>query len=112
MRNNSSDKKLYFKLDKPAESLKELIDALFTSHIDGRRQVTAKATFEDEAFGNCECFSARRSFEDLLVISRTYFPNTTEVELMQVLKDLDAQFWYCSDVRKFVFFFNGGGHEL
>lgn len=46
----------------------------------------------------------RRSFDDLLVIARTYFPETTEEELAKVLtttKGLRALF--CNDIKKIVF---------
>jgi hypothetical protein len=99
-----STQKLYFRNGKSASSLKELIDLLYRED-NGIRQVTARTTYCDEKCEVAECYSARRSFEDLLAISRTYFPETTEVELMKVLKELDMSFWYCSDIKKLVFFY-------
>lgn len=65
-------------------------------------------TFNDETCISVQCRGgARRSFEDLLAISKTYFPKTTEVDLMKVLKQINIKFYFCSSVKKIVFHYLG-----
>lgn len=65
-------------------------------------------TFNDETCTSVQCKEgARRSFEDLLAISKTYFPKTTEVDLMKVLKQINMNFYFCSTVKKIVFHYLG-----
>lgn len=65
-------------------------------------------TFEDKELTKVQYHSrARRSFEDLLAISRTYFPETTEVDLMKVLIEIKIKYYFCGSTRKIVFHYNG-----
>jgi len=66
-----------------------------------------KETFQDENLTIWECNSARRSFEDLLTVCRTYFGNTTEEELMQALINNNIRYYYCNDINKTVFHLRG-----
>ena len=102
------DKKIYIKHDKgsPFTSVKDVIYALFRNG-DGQRRSYAMVTYSDEACERAECFGGRRSFEDLLCLAKTYFPETTETELMDVMKELELTFYFCSDIHKIVFFYMG-----
>lgn len=81
------------------KSLKDLIKSGYDKN--GIRFVE---TYYDKNYKNVQCLNdKRRSFEDLLAVSKTYFPKTTQVQLMNVLKDLDILWYYCSHVKKIVF---------
>lgn len=63
-------------------------------------------TYCDEACTELQCREAYRSFEDLLEISRTYFPGTTEEQLAKVLFELNLvglEASYCHEIQKVVF---------
>ena len=64
-------------------------------------------TYNDKECKDIECGRARRSFEDLLEISRTYFPETTEIELAKTLQELGNKHnliaSFCGDINKLVF---------
>lgn len=91
--------KIYFKNAEKTTTLEELLrlgyadDMYFTE------------TFADSEFKFQQCGAkSRRSFEDLLAIANTYFPNTTEEDLMLALTKLKfIKFYYCWDVEKIVF---------
>lgn len=89
--------KLYIRNGNKAENIKELLQIWR----DGSYFLS---TYIDE---NCETpeynCGQRRSFEDILKVCRTYFPNTTELELMSCLKELKTSFYYCSNIKKIVF---------
>lgn len=94
--------KIYFKKGNEAKDLKELMIFLFE---DGGYSVE---TYHNENFTNIQCYSgSRRSFEDLLAISNTYYPNTTEEQLMKVLIDIEIKFYHCGDIKKVVFHYYG-----
>ena len=90
--------KLYIK--KPnLKSLKDLIKSGYDKN--GIRFV---ATYYDKSYKKIQCPNdRRRSFEDLLAVSKTYFPKTTQIQLMSVLKDLDIKWYCCGYVKKIVF---------
>lgn len=73
-------------------------------------------TYADIECKQRECHSARRSFEDLLEICQTYFPETTERDLAKSLYKLShtenalslkpgchIRIMYCSTIEKMVF---------
>lgn len=86
----------------PVNSVKDLIDSLYRT-IGGEKRWYVRRTYLDEACLLPEPFYRRRSFEDLLCLARTYFPETTEVELMKVLHELNMNFIYCDYTRKIMF---------
>lgn len=93
--------KIYFKDGYKAKSLKELLTLLYPG-------TYVKMTFLDPECTEYQCHgSARRSFEDLLAISNTYF-ETSEKELMKVLLDLNFNFYKCEEIKKIVFHFVDG----
>lgn len=102
-------KKLYIKPleGHPIESLYDLIDVLYKDK-NGNRSPGARPTFLEEDFRSLDCDAWRRSFEDLLTLAQTYFPSTTETELMLTLEKLSVEFFYCSDIHKIVFHRDGG----
>lgn len=64
-------------------------------------------TYKDEYCSIMDCHEARRSFEDLLEICQTYYPETTEEELAKTLFELhkkdNLQCLFCPDILKIVF---------
>ena len=101
-----SDKKLYIE---PIEgqsinSVSDLIRSLYAKP-DGKPHWGARTTYSDEECTVHECSASRRSFEDLLCLAQTYFPDTDEVSLMSVMAELSIHFNYCPDIFKFVFHF-------
>lgn len=105
---STKDKKIYIKHDKsyPFASVRDVIYSLFRNG-DGSRRSYAMLTYSDADCTRVECSAGRRSFEDLLCLARTYFPETTEVELMAVMKELKLTFYFCCDIHKIVFFYMG-----
>lgn len=73
-------------------------------------------TYKDKECTIEECHPARRSFEDLLKICKTYFPNTTEVELALTLEklriDKKISCLYCNTINKLVFISHKSSAEL
>lgn len=65
-------------------------------------------TYYDEELTLQQCDLAYRSFEDLLELSQTYFPETTERILAQTLLELHSnkkiRVSYCTTIDKIVFF--------
>lgn len=102
-------RELYIKpcLNTPITSVKVLIDSLYRNSDNNNRRNYARSTFKDPECTMPECCAGRRSFEDLLCLARTYFPKTTEVELMTVLKELEIKFYFCYDIKKMVFHYQG-----
>ena len=90
--------KIYFKQAYKATNLDDLLLLLFSNN------VYAVKTYHDEFFKHIQCRAgSRRSFEDLLSIAKTYYPETTEEELMQSLINIRINFYYCHDISKIVF---------
>lgn len=97
---------IYFREADSSKTIKELLLSGFIIRYIGseRKFVT---TFKDEACKDEDCYPARRSFNDLLWICRTYFPETTEEQLAKVLKELyeerSVRGLYCPNIHKIVF---------
>ena len=96
------ERKIYFK-QKPGKrrGIKSLLKMGFNNfHF--------KKTYTDIECTKEECHPARRSFGDLLLICRTYFPNTTEQQLAKTLRELSKEIGirvsYCSTIDKIVFY--------
>ena len=90
----------------PINSLRDLIRSLYTNQSGSKRDY-ARPTYHDKDCTRLECSAFRRSFEDLLTLARTYFPDTTKKELMLVLVDLDLSWTFCGDIGKIVFYYIG-----
>jgi hypothetical protein len=95
------EEKIYFLEGEKAENTKELL-------INGYGiYYKFQPTFFDPECTKQQCDYARRSFGDLLNICTTYFPETTEMDLMRVLIDLfksqKIRGLYCNDIGKPVF---------
>lgn len=99
--------KIYLK-EPELTSLSSLIFNGFSELVPYHRFYKFVTTYNDEECTKLECNPARRSFEDLLKIGRTYFPETTEGELISVLYELHKRFgigaFWCPDIRKYVFY--------
>jgi len=94
-------KKIYFK---DAENTKTITELLQAGYSTGYFQTTYKN--KECTISQCHQ-SARRSFEDLLSITRTYFPRTSEIRLMQALIYIDIPFYFCGYIKKIVFHISG-----
>ena len=96
----SEHKNLYIKFGNDYQNLENLILQGFSGHYAGYFQFT----YLDHECTKEEDRQRRRSFDDLLVIARTYFPETTEEELAQVLtKTPRMRALFCRDIQKVVF---------
>lgn len=90
-------------------NIKELIT---WGYVNGPSGSGFVKTYFDKACTKQQCHSARRSFEDLLDICRTYFPRTGKKQLALTLHSLFTQqlgtmnvmAFYCSNIHKVVFF--------
>lgn len=101
------DIKIYFPESEGCKSLEELLNQLF-SYSDNLYSV---ATYCDKDFFEIQCLErTRRSFEDLMCIANTYFPGTTEVELMEAMYNIKLKFYSCYDIKKIVFHRAGGAN--
>jgi len=94
---------MYIETKMPLNSAKDVIDALYRHHGSLTRTSFANPTYLDKECTEVECAANRRSFEDLLTLAKSYFPETTELDLMQILLDLKLSFIFCEDIRKIVF---------
>lgn len=89
---------IYFKDGSQAETLVDLINAGFSRN-----------RYFTETYSDLECTEVqtyagkRRSFSDLLEIARTYFPDTTEKELMQALVEARLFGCWCHNINKVTF---------
>ena len=94
--------KIYFEIDKKPRTVKELLKKGFST-LDGR----FKVTYKDSKYKKKQCHSARRSFDDLLNICKTYFPRTKEQRLAKVLFQLNKEIGlgciFCGTISKLVF---------
>lgn len=80
-------------------NIKELLYILYSNH------GYANFTYRDKGLTILQCYGLRRSFEDLLEICQTYFPSTTEEDLMKELLDSTYLKWSkCGDINKIVFY--------
>lgn len=95
--------KIYFKKNKEFDDIEELLEYGYKGYNSSFKPTyikTEKTTFQ-------ECHPARRSFGDLLIICRTYFPETTEKQLAKTIfklnKKIGLRASYCSTINKVVF---------
>ncbi|MFA9239461.1 MAG: hypothetical protein ACEQSQ_06170 [Candidatus Paceibacteria bacterium] len=96
--------KIYFKTGKvKIRDIKHLLKIGYSS----RSGVEFKKTYRDPECTILECHSARRSFGDLVLICKTYFPETTEKEVAKTLFELNNEIGvrasYCHTINKLVF---------
>lgn len=100
--------KIYLKTDKKFKSVQDLLEYGFISRFNAHGYFVI--TYSDPECTIIQCSAYRRSFEDLLAIAKTYFPSTTEVRLMNVLKKMlngQLKFYRCSSIKKIVFHKSG-----
>jgi hypothetical protein len=97
---------IYLKVPKNTvfEDIKALI--IFGYTYNGTHFV---ATYKESECITLECKPANRSFEDLLEICQTYFPNSTDVDLANTLYELNQTplnltYVYCADIHKSVYY--------
>ena len=90
---------------KEKESIKTPIDLLNILYNSEISFYTYKTTYYDEECLNVQCRkSTRRSFNDLIDLCQTYFPNISNDEVLESMLDADINnFYYCEDIKKIVF---------
>lgn len=92
--------KIYFE-NPNKKNLQTLLNSLYTN------TGYSKLTFYDKELKIIECSGKRRSFEDLYLICKTYFPKTNKKEVMKALININILFYYCMHIKKIVFHYNG-----
>ncbi len=103
--------KIYLNTKKEFKNIEELIQYGYT-----RNQEKFKRTYLDPKCKIQDCHPARRSFGDLLLICKTYFPKTTEKELAKALFSLNKKTGlrasFCGTINKLVFLKNRKGMPM
>lgn len=93
--------------DKEIANLYDLLVYGYTNKDGERADSKFSRTYKTPDFSESDCHSARRSFDDLLEISRTYFPETLEKDLALCLEELRKKeklvCIFCSDINRVVF---------
>ena len=59
-------------------------------------------TYYDKECTNIQGHYHRRSFDDLYILFKTYFPEITKKEVLELIA-IDLHFYFCSDICKIVF---------
>lgn len=104
--------KIYIRHDpnKKFKSVKELITYGYTGPVYGngyKDTYCFVTTYRDIAGTIRQCHAARRSFDDLLAIAKTYFPSTTKRKMAKVLSQLHREIslvpMYCWTIHNPVF---------
>lgn len=73
---------IYLKLDKPPESIEELLRSLFNK-FDGEQWIRGVATYLEPECINIQCYSNKlRSIDEVCELVKTYFPNATNKEIL------------------------------
>lgn len=100
---------IYFKTKKLPKNIKDIEELLtrgFTSK--SYESKTFLTTYHDQDCTQKQCHNARRSFDDLFTICKTYFPKTTKKELAKTLftlsKKINLVASYCYTINKLVFY--------
>lgn len=84
------EEKIYVNFEIP-ETIPEFLAKFFScTHMNDRR--TNVETFSDEACTTLQCSAGRfRSFDDVLILVNTYYPETSPKDLMHILLSLDLK---------------------
>jgi hypothetical protein len=99
---------IYFKEAEGSTTLLELLNRGFSGPLN-----LFVETFLDPEYSVIQTNAfKRRSFSDLLEIARTYFPDTTEKELMLALKEAKTIAVFCGEVKKVTFKKNTHGGDF
>lgn len=90
--------KIYANIEKPTD-LNDLIKKLYSVKENDRAH--CRETYSNEACTSIQCYSKKyRSFDDLLICAKTYFPETTPKELFHNLLTTDI---FSTDGKKLYF---------
>lgn len=93
-----------FVKDPVLTDLKSFFEKCFTFPI-GKYSYKFVKTYLDATCTEQESMPARRSFDDLLLIARTYFPDVSETEVIKTLSSIDRmRCFVCTDINKPVFY--------
>ena len=77
---------IYLKLTEQPETIEELLKALFSVAANHNDRLLNIETYYDKECTKIQCIRAKfRSFEDIFDIVNTYFPNTSEEDVMKSL---------------------------
>lgn len=92
------DVKIYFKGGNKARDVKELFELLISKHDEWHFE----KTYFDLEFTKPQCHRGRRSFSDLCLIAKTYFP---DIDIKDVAKILVENYssYFCQEISKVVF---------
>ncbi len=108
--------KIYTKIEeKYRGNIYEYLKAGFTH--PGQGVLKFVETYQDEECTITECHPARRSFEDLIEICKTAFPECTEKDVACVIMEMGkdpknfVSTFFCPDIHKPVFFINLGSRH-
>lgn len=98
------DKKIYFKNPCLDKGLIEFLHSLFSEYRYADFY-SAVMTFKDKECTKVECRPARRSFQDIVKIVNTYYPNKYSLNRIATSLYLMEDFlaFYCPDIQKHVF---------
>lgn len=82
--------KIYLKLDKKPRTIKSLLNSLYSERND--HSVMATNTYSDKQCTVLQCQSYRqRSFDDIKILVKTYFPKTSPKVILKNLILLDPK---------------------
>lgn len=105
--------KIYFRLDSKPKNIIDLLKDGYNG-FNSTLLHEFKPTYKDEGLTKCECHAARRSFGDLLIICKTYFPKTQRKDLAKAIMKLNKQIGlrasYCNTIDKLVFLKQNNRH--
>jgi hypothetical protein len=110
---------IYLRDGEMAASLEDLMNNCFitddTLNSMGYMQShKCKETYLNPECTELQCKGARRSFGDLLILARTYFPETTEEQLAKLLHEFflkrQIRALYCHNISRIVFC--RGSHDM
>lgn len=94
---------IYFTDGESFDDVESLINGLYP-----RYSAKALPTYMDSHCTRRQCGYAHRSFGDLLLIAQTYFPDTTEKDMIALMCSLYQQglfkMMYCNDISEIIYY--------
>lgn len=83
------------------ETPKTPLDLLYIMYPEGSIYCRVN-TYYDKECTNLQGYQRRRSFDDLYVLFKTYFPEITKKEVLELIT-IDLHFYFCDYICKIVF---------
>lgn len=90
---------LYLDTDRKFETISELLEFI----IPEGNAFFVKETFYDKDCTESQCDAGRRSFGDLYMLFKTYFPGISEKESLLALENHNMNWYICGSIEKIVF---------